>query len=123
MRVLKDAFLVTGAGSTLSFNNSKITDNSIDTERWSGITVRDGAMAVVSRYTFARNRGVEFALSSIATDSTLEVTDSFITNNEGVAVSNFPSAGLLALSKGSASLERTQLVGNTGFSVSFQTLD
>lgn len=120
MRRMAEAFLVTGAGSTLSMSGVSIIDNVIESTRWSGVVVRSGALANVDTFTFARNTRVGFALSSVDVGASLYVSNSMITDNTGTDDMNSISAAVLALQQATVVLERTQLSGNNGFSVSMK---
>ena len=80
MNQISDAFYVEGAGSTLSLEFVTVEQNTAEAP-WSAISVRAGALAVVSETSISNNSAVEFVV--VVFNSIVTITDSFISQNTG----------------------------------------
>jgi len=81
MRRIEDAFYVEDVGSTLLLESVTIEQNRISANPWSAVSARTGSIARVSKTSISDNASVEFGV--VAFDSAVDVTDSFISRNEG----------------------------------------
>ena len=81
MRRIDDAFYVESIGSTLLLEGTKIEQNRFQANPWSAVSARTGSIARISETLIADNASVEFGIVSF--DSSITVTDSFISGNVG----------------------------------------
>lgn len=91
MRRIDDAFYVESIGSTLLVEGTKIEQNRIQTNPWSAVSARTGSIAKVSETSIADNASVEFGIVSF--DSSITVTDSFISGNVGTVCQSYATCG------------------------------
>jgi len=86
MRRLGDgdgALVVADTGSQLNVMGTTISDNDLAGTRWRAVTAKSGATATVTNSAIANNEGLEFAVSSIGSGSSLTIRDSSIRDNTG----------------------------------------
>jgi hypothetical protein len=81
---LRDVFYVEDTGSSLSVIGSMIRDNDISSNSWAGFTILNGASATVVGTEITSNSGVEFAAAAGGAGSSLDMSDSIISENTGV---------------------------------------
>ena len=91
MRRIDDAFYVESIGSTLLLERTKIEQNRFQANPWSAVSARTGSIARISETLIADNASVEFGIVSF--DSSITVTDSFISGNVGTVCESCAVSG------------------------------
>ena len=91
MRRIDDAFYVESIGSTLLLEGTKIEQNRFQANPWSAVSARTGSIARISETLIADNASVEFGIVSF--DSSITVTDSFISGNVGTVCESCAVSG------------------------------
>jgi hypothetical protein len=81
---LRDVFYVEDTDSSLNVVGSMIRDNDITSNSWAGFTILNGATARVVGTEITSNSGVEFAAAAGGVGSSLDISDSIISENTGV---------------------------------------
>jgi hypothetical protein len=81
MNRLSDAFYVEAAGSTLLLEAVTVEQNKVQTDPWSAVSVRMGAVARIRHSAMVDNGAVEFVV--VAFQSTIYLSDSTISRNDG----------------------------------------
>jgi hypothetical protein len=81
---LRDVFYVEDTGSSLTVMGSTIRDNDITANSWAGVTILNGASAQISDSQITGNSGVEFGAAAGGIGSTLTISNSVISGNDGV---------------------------------------
>jgi len=81
MQRIEDAFYVEDIGSTLLLERVVVEQNRFSSSPWSAVSARTRSIARVSATSISDNTSVEFGV--VAFDSSVVITDSFISRNEG----------------------------------------
>jgi ABC-type glucose/galactose transport system permease subunit len=81
MNRLADAFYVEGMGSTLLLETVKLEQNKVQTDPWSGVSVRMEAIARIRKSSISDNTSVKFGV--VTFQSTAHISDTLISRNVG----------------------------------------